>query len=141
MHVQEFQRMVRSPASARRALIKRRVPRVWQACLACGAARPYGLGEGRWRCRVRTCGYTYGVRTGTWAGLSRVPDVTWLWLVKLFELERTASQAAVQTGVSYPTAHKVFTLLRRAVLATAEPELFRQEVEADESYFGPRKPK
>lgn len=133
--------MVRTAASARRALIKRREPRVWAACVACGARRPYGLADGRWRCRVRTCGYTFGVRTGTWAGLSRVPDATWLWLVKLFELELTASQAAVQTGVSYPTAHKAFMLLRRAVLATAEPELFRQEVEADESYFGARSPK
>src|SRR4030081_2572273 len=117
MHVQEFQRMVRSPASARRALIKRRVPRVWQACLACGAARPYGLGEGRWRCRVRTCGYTYGVRTGTWAGLSRVPDVTWLWLVKLFELELTASQAALQKGGGFSAAHKEVPPLRARVVA------------------------
>jgi transposase len=139
--IQQFQAMIRGPASARRTLVQRRTPPPWQHCVACGAARPYGLDDGRWRCRVRACGYTYGVRTGTWAGLSRVPDVTWLWLVKLFELELTASQAAVQTGVSYPTAHKAFTLLRRAVLAQAEPELFRQEVEADESYFGPRKPK
>jgi transposase len=80
------------------------------------------------------------MRTGTWAGLSRVPDATWLWLVKLFELELTASQAGVQTGVSYPTALKAFTLLRRAILATAEPELARREIEADESYFGPRHP-
>jgi transposase len=86
------------------------------------------------------CSYTFGVRTGTWAGLSRVPNVTWLWLVKLFELELTARQAAIQTGVSYPTAHKAFLLLRRAVLAEAEPTLFRQDVEADESYFGPRHP-
>jgi transposase len=81
------------------------------------------------------------MRTGTWAGLSRVPDTTWLWLVKLFELELTASQAAVQTGVSYPTALKAFTVLRRAILARAEPELARREIEADESYFGPRHPR
>src|SRR5690349_14336664 len=124
--IQQSQAMIRGPASARRTLVQRRDPPPWFACLVCGARRPYGLDDGRWRCRVRTCGYTFGVRTGTWAGLSRVPDVTWLWLVKLFELELTASQAAVQTGVSYPTAHKAFTLLRRAVLATAEPELFRQ---------------
>jgi transposase len=141
MRVQQFQTMVRTAASARRALVQRREPAPWRACLVCGAVGPYRLREGRWRCRVRACGYTYGARTGTWAGLSRVPDITWLWLVKLFELELTASQAATQTGVSYPTAHKAFTLLRRAVLATAEPELFWQEVEADESYFGPRKPK
>lgn len=110
-------------------------------CPSCGAPRPYRLREGRWRCQRRACRYTFGVRTGTWAGLSRVPDVTWLWLVKLFELELTARQAALQTGVSYPTAHKAFLLLRRAILAEAEPELFRQDVEADESYFGPRSPK
>jgi transposase len=141
MRVQQFQTMVRSASSARRALLQCRVPSPWAHCLACGANRPYRLREGRWRCRRRACGYTFGVRTGTWAGLSRVPDATWLWLVKLFELELTASQAAVQTGVSYPTALKAFTLLRRAILARAEPELFRREVEADESYFGPWKPK
>ncbi len=133
--------MVRSARAAERALVQRREPAPWRACVRCGATLPYRLQEGRWRCRARACGYTYGVRTGTWAGLSRVPDVTWLWLVKLFELELTASQAALQTGVSYPTAHKAFMLLRRAILATAEPELFRRDVEADESYFGPRKPK
>jgi transposase len=100
---------------------------------------PYRLREGRWRCRRRACAYTFGVRTGTWAGQSRVPDATWLWLVKLFELELPASQAAVQTGVSYPTALKAFTLLRRAILAEAELELLKREVEADESYFGPRR--
>lgn len=108
-------------------------------CPLCETSQPYRLREGRWRCRRRACGYTFGVRTGTWAGQSRVPNVTWLWLVKLFELELTASQAAVQTGVSYPTALKAFTLIRRAILAAAEPELLRREVEADESYFGPRR--
>jgi transposase len=133
--------MIKSAESAWRALSQARWPRRWMTCAVCGATRPYRLREGRWRCRRRACAYTFGVRTGTWAGLSRVPDVTWLWLVKLFELELTASQAAVQTGVSYPTALKAFTLIRRAILADIEPELLRREVEADESYFGPRKPK
>ncbi|HEX7940850.1 MAG TPA: IS1595 family transposase, partial [Gemmatimonadaceae bacterium] len=141
MRVQQFQTMVRGAASAQRALAQARVPGPWERCLQCGAVRPYRLREGRGRCRRRACGYTFGVRSGTWAGLCRVSDATWLWLVKLFELELTASQAAVQTGVSYPTALKAFTLLRRAILARAEPELFRREVEADESYFGPWKPK
>jgi transposase len=140
MRVQYFQTMVRGPSSAWRALSQRRWPE-WMACPSCGTRRPYRLREGRWRCRQRACSYTFGVRTGTWAGLSRVPDVTWLWLVKLFELELTARQAALQTGVSDPTAHQAFLLLRRAILAEAEPTLFRQDVEADESYFGPRRPK
>lgn len=147
MRVQHFQTMVRSEAAARRTLRQQR----WGTRTACPRCAEEGrratawvLGEGRWRCR--RCRYTFGVTTGTWAGLVRVPEVTWLWLVKLFELELTASQAAVQTGVSYPTALKAFTVLRRAILAsegTESPEfaLLRREVEADESYFGPRRPK
>lgn len=145
MRVQQFLTMVRTPAAAQRTLRQRRWPvRGMPACPACTAPRAYRLAEGRWRCRRHACSYTFGVRTGTWAGLGRVPDDTWLWLVKLFELELTARQAAVQTGVSYPTALKAFTLVRCAILAEAEPtllELLAGEVEADESYFGPRKPK
>src|SRR6476469_2275059 len=130
MRIREFQSMVRSPRSAWRTLVQRRWPHFDQrcpVCPVCGTNRAYRLREGRWRCRSRACRYTFGVRTGTWAGLSRVPDDTWLWLVKLFELELTASQAAVQLGLSYPTTLKGFTLLRH-------------EVEADESYVGPRRP-
>jgi transposase len=138
--IRDFQTMVRSPSSAWRTLRSRRWGAQRMRCPACEATSPYRLREGRWRCRRRICNYTFGVRTGTWAGLSRVPDDTWLWLVKLFELELTASQAAVQLGLSYPTTLKGFTLLRRAILAEAAPTLLRHEVEADESYFGPRRP-
>ena len=143
MRVRDFLSMVRTPLAARRALRQHRWPRPTRpACPSCGARFAYRLAEGRWRCRHRACSYTFGVRTGTWAGLSRVSDETWLWLVKLFELELTAHQAALQTGVSYPTALKAFTLLRSAILAAEQPTLLpllRREVEADESYFGPRR--
>ena len=139
MRVQVFQSMVRGPQAAQRALRRHRWPDGRTRCPLCGRTAAYSLRDHRWRCRRRSCGYTFGVRTGTWAGQSRVPNVTWLWLVKLFELELTASQAAVQTGVSYPTALKAFTLIRRAILSAAEPALLRREVEADESYFGPRR--
>jgi len=141
MRIQRFQTMIRSESSARRFLRQRR----WGDRTRCPrhrTAAAYVLGEGRWRCR--RCGYTFGLRTGTWAGQLRVSAVDWLWLVKLFELELTAARAAVQTGVSYPTALKAFTTLRRAILAGEEPdgpELLAREVEADESYFGPRRPK
>lgn len=142
MRVREFMTMVRTPAAAWRTMRQRRWPvRTMPPCPSCGATESYSLREGRWRCARRACSYTFGVRTGTWAGLSGVPDDTWLWLVKLFELELTARQAGIQTGVSYPTAHKAFMLLRRAILAEAEPTLFAAEVEADESYFGPRRPR
>jgi hypothetical protein len=140
--------MIRSEVAAHRTLRQRR----WPSTVHCprrNAARPlYRLAEGRWRCGVcRSAGaYTFAVRTGPCAGCSRVPAVTWLLLVKLFELEPTARQAAVQTGVSYPTASAVLTTLRRMLLAQEgrdSPEfgLLRREVEADESYFGPRRPR
>lgn len=132
--------MIRSEASAIRALRQRRWGRETR-CMRCQSHHTYRLAEGRSRCG--RCGYTFGVRTGTWAGEVRVSARTWLWLVKLFELELTASQAAVQTGVSYPTALKAFTTVRRAILATEVPgsPFLQREVEADESYFGPRRPR
>ena len=148
MRVQHFQTMIRSALAAERTLRQRRWPGPVH-CPRCDAVRPlYRLAAGRWRCgacRSPAAGaYTFGVVTGTWAGLVRVPAPTWLWLVKLFELELTARQAAVQTGVSYPTALAVFTTLRRMLLAqegreSPEFALLRREVEADESYFGPRR--
>jgi transposase len=149
MRIQRFQTMVGSAASAVRALRQSRWgPRT--RCPRCTSdgyaqARVWALSEKRrWRCQ--RCRYTFGLLTGTWAGQLRVLPATWLWLVKLFELELTALQAARQTGVSYPTALKAFTVLRRAILAREGPEspefeLLRREVEADESYFGPRHPK
>jgi transposase len=69
----------------------------------------------------------------------RLSPLDWLWTIKLFELELVAQQAGVQLGVSYPTILRAFTTIRRALLAAAEPTLFHREVEADESYFGPRR--
>jgi transposase len=148
MRIQRFQSVVRSDAAARRALRQRR----WglrTTCPRCAddgrtSVRVWLLAEGRWRCTA--CRYTFGVVTGTWAGLVRVPAVTWLWLVKLFELELTAYQAAAQLGVSYPTTLRAFTMLRRAILAAEgrdSPEfaLLQHEVELDESYFGPCRPR
>ena len=148
MRIQRFQSVVRSDAAARRALRQRRWgPRT--TCPRCAeegrtSVRVWLLAEGRWRCTA--CRYTFGVVTGTWAGLVRVPAVTWLWLVKLFELELTAYQAAAQLGTSYPTTLRAFTMLRRAILAAEgrdSPEfaLLQREVELDESYFGPRRPR
>jgi transposase len=148
MRIQRFQSVVRSDAAARRALRQRRWgPRT--TCPRCAeegrtSVRVWLLAEGRWRCT--SCRYTFGVVTGTWAGLVRVPPVTWLWLVKLFELELTAYQAAAQLGLSYPTVLRAFTMLRRAILAadgrdSPEFALLQREVELDESYFGPRRPR
>jgi transposase len=110
----------------------------WQRvrCPACQAGQPYLLREGRYRCR--RCRHTFGLLTGRWMAQCRLAPQTWLWLIKLFELEVTALQAARQARVSYPTALRAYTTLRRAILSQAQPELLGpRAVELDESYFGP----
>jgi transposase len=100
------------------------------------------LAEGRYRCG--RCRYTFGLFTRRWLGQARLPLRQWAWVLKLFELEVTARQAAVQTGLSYPTVLRAFTLIRQAILAQEEPALLPllgREVELDESYFGPHRSK
>jgi|ERR1035437_331248 transposase len=145
MSILDFQRFIRSEDRALGLLHRYRFggdhprgrgPLPSVTCPECEAPRAYRLAEGRWRCGP--CGYTFGTMTGTWLGTCRLPAATWLWLIKLFELELVAQRAGVQLGLSYPTALRAFTTMRRAILAEQEPELLQQEVEADESYFGPR---
>lgn len=137
MGIKRFEKLIFTESAARRELKRRRYKNGWVFCHACNSRKVYRLRAGRYRCQ--RCRYTFGLLTGTWFGQSRVALPTWLWLIKLFELEVTAHQAARQTGVSYPTALRVFTIVRRAILAQEQPELLRTEVEADESYFGGRR--
>jgi len=137
MRVQAFEKLIRSGPALLRTLRQRRYKKSRLFCYGCDSRRIYRLASGRYRCG--RCRYTFGLFTGTWLGQARVPLPTWVWLIKLFELEVTARQAAIQTGVSYPTALGIFTIIRRALLAQEQPELLRWEVEADESYFGGRR--
>ena len=137
MDLKTIEKLVKSGSSAYRLLRHKRYKTGCVFCHGCGHRRVYRLGEGRYRCGRR--GYTFGLLTGTWLEQSKVKLPTWLWLLKMFELEVTAYQAAAQVGVSYPTALRVFTIIRRAILTWEQPELLRQKVEADESYFGGRR--
>ena len=137
MVIKTFEKLITSSVSAHRLIRHKRYKNGRVFCHGCGHKRVYRLAEGRYRCG--RCGYTFGLLTGIWLGQSRVTLSTWLWLIKLFELEVTAHQAALQVGVSYPTALRVFTVIRRAILAGQDPGLLRREVEADESYFGGRR--
>lgn len=136
MDVFGFSTLVRSDAAAAQIVRRFCVGKFGHIhCPTCDAAWPYYLAEGRYRCR--RCRHTFGLLTGRWMGQCRLGPRTWLWLIKLFELEVTALQAAHQARVSYPTALRAYTTLRRALLHQAAPELLTHEVELDESYFGP----
>ena len=137
MPIKDFVSLVKSDTAAKRALLKLRCKKGRLFCTACGSLKIRRHVAGRYRCR--RCRYCFGLFTGTWWGRLRLPWRTSLWLLKLFELEVTAHQAARQVGVSYPTAHRAYLLFRRALLAHHRPQLLRREVEADESYFGGRR--
>jgi transposase len=137
MDLKTFEKLVSKASAAHRLVRHRRYKNGRVFCHACGHRKTYRLSEGRYRCG--RCRHTFGLLTGTWLGQSKVTLSRWLWLVKLFELEVTPHQAARQVGISYPTAWRVFTLIRRAILAGEEPMLLKHEVEADESYFGGRR--
>jgi transposase len=147
MSIRNFQRFIRSEVSARRTIHRYRFagavggqgPLPLAVCPRCATPGAYTLADARWRCGA--CRYTFGLLTETWLEACRLSPLTWLWVIKLFELELVAQQAGVQLGLSYPTILRAFTTIRRALLAAAEPTLFQAEVEADESYFGPRRPK
>jgi transposase len=139
MSVHQFEKLIRSDRAALEALAQRRWGAAGPHCIRCETTRLYRLKEGRYRCAQ--CRHTFGEFTGTWLAEVRIAPRTWLWVLKLFELEVTALQAARQTGLSYPTVLRAFTVIRRAILAREEPSLLREEVEADESYFGARRKK
>jgi len=68
---------------------------------------------------------------------TRISSVPWSLLIKLYELETSARKASIQLGLSYPTALKGFDILWSAFLRelSRSDEVFRGEIEADESYF------
>ena len=137
MRIQAFESLLKSDTRALRYLRKKRYKNGRVFCRSCSCRAVYRLAEGRYRCSG--CRYTFGLFTGTWFGQVRIKLRTWLWLIKLFELELTARQAAAHLGLSYPTVLRAFTLIRQAILAQEQPQLMRSEVELDESYFGGRR--
>jgi len=63
------------------------------------------------------CRYEFSDFTGTCLGLLRVGFTKWLWLIKLFERDFSARQAAKELGLSYPTVLKGFNIIRKAILS------------------------
>ncbi len=106
-------------------------------CPYCRSLRVYRIAGKRYRCR--NCKYRFADFTGRFLGRLRISAVTWLWVIKLFELEVSARRMAREVGLSYPTALRACHLLRRAIVAQTAPYLLSGEVEADEAYFGGRR--
>lgn len=84
------------------------------------------------------CKRDYNPFLGTYLNELRISFGTWLWLMKLFELEISARKASFQVNLSYPTTLKGYDTMRRSILQqiSQDDDLLKGEIEADESYFG-----
>ena len=63
------------------------------------------------RIRYSSCKIDYNPFFDTGLSRLRIVRVSWLLLIKLFELEMSARKADIQLGLSYPTALKGFESL------------------------------
>jgi len=108
-------------------------------CIRCKTRKIYRIRRDRYRCGQ--CGYEFSDFAGRWINKVKLPPRYWLWLIKLFELETSARKASQQLGISYPTAHKAFHLIRQSIIAHAgnSNSLPDGKVEAEETYFENRR--
>ena len=71
---------------------------------------------------------------------SKISEVKFRYLLRLFALDLTASDAARLTGLSVRSVNEVYLRLRRRLQAWCPvPAELNGAVELDESYFGPRR--
>jgi len=105
-------------------------------CPRCKSEEFYLMSSGRIRCS--NCKTDYNPFVDTDFIKLRISCVSWLLLIKLFELEVSARKASIQLGLSYPTTLKGFDVLRSAILRelSRSDQVLKGEIEADESYFG-----
>src|SRR6266581_8064969 len=71
---------------------------------------------------------------------SKISEARFQHLVRCFVLDLTATQTAAITGISVRSVNTIFLRMRRRMAEACERNSpFQGEVEADESYFGPRR--
>lgn len=71
---------------------------------------------------------------------SKMSEARFRRLVRCFVLDLTATQTAAVTGISIRSTNAIFLRMRRRMAEAYERSSpFLGEVEADESYFGPRR--
>ncbi|HVG43704.1 MAG TPA: IS1595 family transposase [Longimicrobium sp.] len=132
MDLATFERINRTERSARAYLLDKNTHAV---CPRCTSRRSYLLKCGRRRCA--SCRYTFHALTGRWLNHGAFSSRQWLRAVKLFELDVAAGPAAAQLGVTYKTAHRAFTTIRRAIAARS-PNAVGLLAHASEWIFGYR---
>jgi len=130
-----FRSISRGDSSVKRFLAKACWKNQARFCILFKTRKIYGVRRDRYRCS--RCGYEFSDFTGRWINKVKLPLRNWLWLIKLFELEISARKASHQLGISYPTAHKAFHLIRQSITTHSRSgeSLLDGGVETEENYF------
>ena len=136
MELHQLVSLCRSEPDAFQYLFQKKKELKRNSCPHCRGQEFYFMSSGRLRCS--TCKMDYNPLYDTGFSQLRISCVSWLLLIKLFELEMSARKASIQLGLSYPTTLKGFDILRSVILQelSRSDEVLRGEIEADESYFG-----
>lgn len=139
MDVNAFEVLVKSENKARLYLRKFCWKKGHVFCSACYSYKISRIRGKKFRCK--RCGYTFHDFSNRWLNRLKISPKTWLWILKLFELEVSARKIAQQVGISYPTALKAVNVIRISIVANTPEadELLKGEVEMDETYFGGRR--
>ena len=135
MTLEPFEFFLRDDGSLKQHLVKVCWKNYDRFCMRCKTRKIYRIRRDRYRCS--RCGYEFSDFTGRWINKVKLPLRNWLWLIKLFELEISARKASHQLGISYPTAHKAFHLIRQSITTHSRSgeSLLDGGVETGESYF------
>jgi transposase len=139
MNIFKFAKLISRVKASQRHLIRCRWERGEKTCPFCRRTKPYILANGRYRCR--RCKKDFSDFTCTWLNHARISAAQWLVIIKIFEMELSARQAARQANLNYKTVARGYTIIRQAIISKADKSFAKLsgEVEADESYFGGRR--
>jgi transposase len=114
MNVLDFEKLVRSEKTAKHYMLTRCSMVAGLRCPSCSGDRLYEVENGKRR-RCPQCGHTFNPFAGRYLNNVKLSANEWLWVVKLFELETSATVIANETGISYPTALKAIDTIRCAI--------------------------
>ena len=139
MNLRSFEFFLRDESRIKRYLVKTCWRNYVRFCIRCRTRKIYWIRRDRYRCGQ--CGYEFSDFAGRWINKVKLPHRDWLWLIKLFELGTSARKASQQLGISYPTVHKAFHLIRQSITAHSRHGdlLLDGEIGAKETYFGNRR--
>ena len=127
MNVLDFEKVVRSEKTAMHYVLTRCSMVGDFRCPGCSCDKLYEV-EGAKRRRCSRCGHTFNPFAGRYLNDVKLSAHEWLWLIKLFELDTSATVIADETGISYPTILKAIDTIRRAIAAS---NLTGREILAD----------